>query len=172
MSQTSNQSFDTNLSAAGLRFAIVVSRFNSFVTEPLLAGALDALGQAGGELQQVDVVRVPGAWELPITVRMIAASKRHDAIICLGAVIKGDTPHFDYVAGEAARGIADASAETGVPMAFGILTTNTVEQATDRAGGKHDNKGYDAAMTAIEMALLLKKMRPPRLKPRRRRSHD
>jgi len=160
MSEQANQSFDSTLSAAGLRFAIVVSRFNSFVTEPLLAGALDALGQAGADLQQVDVVRVPGAWELPITVRMIAASKRHDAIICLGAVIKGDTPHFDYVAGEAARGIADASAETGIPMAFGLLTTNTVEQAVDRAGGKDGNKGFDAAMTAIEMANLLPKWRP------------
>jgi 6,7-dimethyl-8-ribityllumazine synthase len=159
MNETGNQSFDSELSAAGFRFAIVVSRFNSFITEPLLAGALDALGKRGADLKQVDIVRVPGAWELPITVRRIAAHKNHDAIICLGAVIRGDTPHFDFVAGEAARGIAAASVETGVPMAFGVLTTNTVEQAVDRAGGKAGNKGFDAAMTAIEMANLLGKLR-------------
>jgi 6,7-dimethyl-8-ribityllumazine synthase len=159
MSEQTNQSFDSELSATGLRFAIVVSRFNGFVTEPLLAGALDALEQRGADSKHVDVVRVPGAWELPIAARTIAAHKKHDAIICLGAVIKGDTPHFDYVAGEAARGIADASAETGVPMAFGVLTTNTVEQAVDRAGGRSGNKGFDAAMTAIEMASLLRRLR-------------
>jgi 6,7-dimethyl-8-ribityllumazine synthase len=158
MSEPTNQTFDAELSAAGFRFAIVVSRFNSFVTDPLLAGALDALKQRGADAKHVDVVRVPGAWELPIAARAIAALKKHDAIVCLGAVIKGDTPHFDYVAGEAARGIANASAETGVPMAFGVLTTNTVEQATDRAGGKSGNKGFDAAMTAIEMANLLRKL--------------
>jgi 6,7-dimethyl-8-ribityllumazine synthase len=159
MSEITNQSFDAELSAAGFRFAIVVSRFNSFVTDPLLAGALDALKQRGASMDDVDVVRVPGAWELPIAARALAALKKHDAIICLGAVIRGDTPHFDYVAGEAARGIADASAETGVPMAFGVLTTNTVEQATDRAGGRSGNKGFDAAMTAIEMANLLRRLR-------------
>lgn len=152
-------SFDSELSAAGFRFAIVVSRFNSFVTDPLLTGALDALARQGADLKQVDVVRVPGAWELPIAVRTLARGG-YDAIICLGAVIKGDTPHFDYVAGEAARGIAAASADSGVPVAFGLLTTNTVEQATDRAGGKSGNKGFDAAMTAIEMANLLRKLRP------------
>jgi 6,7-dimethyl-8-ribityllumazine synthase len=159
MSEPAHQSFDSELSAAGLRFAIVVSRFNSFVTDPLLAGALEALEQRGADLKLVDVVRVPGAWELPITVRAIAARKNHDAIICLGAVIRGDTPHFDYVAGEAARGIADASAESGVPVAFGVLTTDTEQQAIDRAGGKSGNKGFDAAMTAIEMAILLAKLR-------------
>ena len=159
MSEITNQSFDAELSAAGFRFAIVVSRFNSFITDPLLAGALDALKQRGAGTEEVDVVRVPGAWEIPIAARAIASPKKHDAIVCLGAVIRGDTPHFDYVAGEAARGIADASAETGVPMAFGLLTTNTVEQATDRAGGEHGNKGFDAAMTAIEMAHLLRKLR-------------
>jgi 6,7-dimethyl-8-ribityllumazine synthase len=159
MSEHTKQSFDMELSAAGLRFAIVVSRFNSFVTDALLAGALDALGQRGADLKQVDVVHVPGAWEIPFAARAIAAKKTCDAIICLGAVIRGETPHFDYVAGEAARGIADASRETGVPMAFGLLTTNTVEQAVDRAGGKAGNKGFDAAMTAIEMAHLLRKWR-------------
>jgi 6,7-dimethyl-8-ribityllumazine synthase len=159
MSEHTHQSFDAELSAAGFRFAIVVSRFNSFVTDPLLAGALDALKQRGAAIEGVDVVRVPGAWELPIAARTIAARKKHDAIVCLGAVIRGETPHFDYVAGEAARGIAEASAETGVPIAFGLLTTNTIEQATDRAGGKHGNKGFDAAMTAIEMANLLRVLR-------------
>jgi 6,7-dimethyl-8-ribityllumazine synthase len=163
MSEHTHQSFDSALSAAGFRFAIVVSRFNSFVTDPLLAGALDALKQHGADLEQVraDVVRVPGAWELPLAARALAgrALRKPDAIICLGAVIRGETPHFDYVAGEAARGIAAASAETGVPMAFGVLTTNTVEQATDRAGGKSGNKGFDAAMTAIEMAHLLRTLR-------------
>ena len=159
MSET-HLSFDSELSAAGFRFAIVVSRFNSFVTDPLLVGALDALKQQGADLKHVDIVRVPGAWELPITVRAIAQSPcKPDAIICLGAVIKGDTPHFDFVAGEAARGIAAASADSGIPIAFGVLTTNTVEQATDRAGGKSGNKGFDAAMTAIEMANLVRKLR-------------
>jgi 6,7-dimethyl-8-ribityllumazine synthase len=159
MSEHTHQSFDAELSAAGLRFAIVVSRFNSFVTDPLLAGALDALAQRGADLKHVDVVHVPGAWELPLAARAVAAKQRCDAIICLGAVIRGDTPHFDYVAGEAARGIAKASAETGVPIAFGVLTTNNVEQAVDRAGGKSGNKGFDAAMTAIEMAHLMRKWR-------------
>ena len=164
------------LSAAGLRLAVVVSRFNNFVTDRLREGALEAIRQAGGTIADDDVIGIPGAWEFPVTVRALAG-RGYDAIICLGAVIRGDTPHFDYVAGEAARGIADASVATGIPMAFGILTTNTVEQATDRAGGKHGNKGFDAAMTAIEMALLLGKLkpqhsRPPRLKPRRRRSQN
>ncbi len=159
MSEHTQQSFDSGLSAAGFQFAIVVSRFNSFVTDSLLAGALEALEKHGADLKKVDIVHVPGAWEIPITVRAIAVKKEPDAIICLGAVIRGDTPHFDYVAGEAARGIAAASLETGVPMAFGVLTTNTVEQATDRAGGKDGNKGFDAAMTAIEMATLLRKLR-------------
>ena len=148
-----------DLTAAGLRFAIVVSRFNSFVTERLLAGALDAIERCGGRGGEVEVVRIPGAWEFPVTVRALAAQKKHHAILCLGAVIRGDTPHFDYVAGEAARGIAQAASDTGLPIIFGVLTTNTLEQAIDRAGGKGGNKGYDAAMTAIEMANLLGKLR-------------
>jgi 6,7-dimethyl-8-ribityllumazine synthase len=159
MSEAGNQTFDKELRANGLRFAIVVSRFNSFVTEPLLTGALDALKQHGADEKQIDVIRVPGAWEMPVTVRTIAAHSKPDAIICLGAVIRGDTPHFDYVAGEAARGIADASAESGIPMAFGLLTTNTEQQAIERAGGIQGNKGFDAALTAIEMANLLLKLR-------------
>src|SRR5260370_34820174 len=148
-----------DLTAAGLKFAIVVSRFNSFVTDRLLAGALDTLERSGGRGGEVDVVRIPGAWEFPVTVRAIAAQKKHDAIICVGAVIRGDTPHFDYVAGEAARGIAQAASDTGLPIAFGVLTTNTLEQAIDRAGGKGGNNGSDAATTAIETANLLRKLR-------------
>lgn len=159
MSEYTNQSFDTKLSAAGFRFGIVVSRFNNFVTEPLLDGALHALEQCGAEKSQIEVVRVPGAWELPLTARALATHHKPDAIICLGAVIRGGTPHFEYVAGEAARGIADASAATGVPIAFGVLTTDDAEQAKDRAGGKDGNKGFDAAMTAIEMANVLRKLR-------------
>ncbi len=158
------------LSAEGLRLAVVVSRFNSFVTDRLREGALEAIAQAGGTISEADIISIPGAWEFPVIVRAIAG--RYDAIICLGAVIRGDTPHFDYVAGEAARGIADASTATGIPMAFGILTTNTVEQATDRAGGKHGNKGFDAAMTAIEMARLLQRVKPHRFKQRKRRMHQ
>jgi 6,7-dimethyl-8-ribityllumazine synthase len=157
---TESYSSPGSLSAAGLRLAVVVSRFNSFVTDRLREGALDAISKAGGTISGNDIIDIPGAWEFPVTVRALAEQRRYDAIVCLGAVIRGDTPHFDFVAGEAARGIADASAATGVPMAFGILTTNTVEQATDRAGGKHGNKGYDAAMTAIEMATVLKKIKP------------
>jgi 6,7-dimethyl-8-ribityllumazine synthase len=158
MSQHTGRTFEGGLEAADLRFAIVVSRFNSFVTDRLLSGALDALGRSGAQVDKVDLVRIPGAWEFSITVKNMALSKRYDAIICLGAVIRGDTPHFDYVAGEAARGLAAASAESGLPIANGVLTTNTLEQAIDRAGGKAGNKGFDAAMTAIEMANLLRKL--------------
>jgi 6,7-dimethyl-8-ribityllumazine synthase len=147
-----------NLSAQGLKFVIVVARFNSFITDRLLAGALDALKRSGCAEEAVDIVRVPGAWEMPVTARSRAPQKKHDGIICLGAVIRGDTPHFDYVAGEAARGLANLAMETGVPVAFGVLTTNTVEQAVDRAGAKSGNKGFDAAMTAIEMANLLRQI--------------
>jgi 6,7-dimethyl-8-ribityllumazine synthase len=147
------------LSAAGLRFAIVVSRFNSFITERLLAGALDALTRTGADADAIDVIRVPGSWEVPLVAGEVAKQRRHDALICLSCVIRGETPHFDYVAGQAAKGIAQVAAETGVPVAFGVLTTNTLEQAIDRAGAKGGNKGFDAAMTAIEMANLLRKLR-------------
>jgi 6,7-dimethyl-8-ribityllumazine synthase len=149
-----------SLEARGLKFAIVVGRFNSTITERLLEGALDALKRCGADLSEVEIVRVPGSWEIPITIQAIAAQKRHDAIIALSAVIRGDTPHFDYVAGQAAAGIAQTSLSSGVPVAFGVLTTNTVEQAMDRAGLKSGNKGSDAAMTAIEMATLLRALRP------------
>jgi len=152
------KTWEGDLSAAGLRFAIVMARFNSFITDRLLSGALDALRRSGAAMQQVELVKVPGSWEMPIVVRALAGQKRFDAIICLGAVIRGDTPHFDYVAGQAASGLAQIAGETGVPVAFGVLTTNTVEQAVDRAGAKSGNKGFDAAMTAIEMASLLRKI--------------
>jgi 6,7-dimethyl-8-ribityllumazine synthase len=147
------------LASKGLRFAIVVARFNSFITERLLAGALDALKRTGCADPDIEIVKVPGSWEMPLVARELAGAKKHDAIICLGAVIRGDTPHFDYVAGEAAKGLAQVAVDTGVPVAFGVLTCNTLEQAIDRAGAKGGNKGFDAAMTAIEMADLLRRLR-------------
>jgi 6,7-dimethyl-8-ribityllumazine synthase len=151
--------FEGQLSAAGLRFAIVVSRFNSFICERLLAGAQDALSRTGADPEMVDVVKVPGSWEVPMVAAELARQHRFDAIICLSAVIRGETPHFDYVAAEAAKGIAHVAMETGVPVAFGVLTTNTLEQAIDRAGAKGGNKGFDAAMSAIEMANVLRALR-------------
>ncbi|HTX40160.1 MAG TPA: 6,7-dimethyl-8-ribityllumazine synthase [Bryobacteraceae bacterium] len=147
------------LSAAGLRFALVVSRFNGFITERLLNGAMDALVRTGANPDLIDVIKVPGSWEIPLVAGEVARQHRYDAVICLSAVIRGETPHFDYVAAEAAKGIAHVAAETGVPVAFGVLTTNTLEQAIDRAGAKGGNKGFDAAMTAIEMANLLRTLR-------------
>jgi len=150
-----------DLSAKGLRFAIIVGRFNSFISDRLLAGALDALKRSGCGENDIEIVRVPGSWEMPVVARELVKMKRHDAIIALGAVIRGDTPHFDYVAGEMARGLAELARESGVPIAFGVLTTNNVEQAVDRAGTKGGNKGFDAAMTAIEMANLMRRLRQP-----------
>ena len=150
-----------DLSAKGLRFAIIVGRFNSFISDRLLAGALDALKRSGCGENDIEIVRVPGSWEMPVVARELVNMKRHDAIIALGAVIRGDTPHFDYVAGEMARGLAELARESGVPIAFGVLTTNNVEQAVDRAGTKGGNKGFDAAMTAIEMANLMRRLRQP-----------
>lgn len=148
-----------HLDARGLRFAILVARFNAFITERLLDGALDAITRTGGDADGVEIIRVPGSWELPVAALALARQNRHDALICLGAVIRGETAHFDYVAGESARGLAQVPLETGVPVANGVLTTNTVEQAIDRAGAKAGNKGFDAAMTAIEMAQLLRRLR-------------
>jgi 6,7-dimethyl-8-ribityllumazine synthase len=148
-----------NLEARGLRFAIVVTRFNSIITERLASGAVDALRRTGCAEEDITMVYIPGSWELPLVARELAESKKYDAVICLGAVIRGDTPHFDYVAGEAAKGLGQVAAQCGVPIAFGVLTTNTVEQAIDRAGAKSGNKGFDAAMTAVEMANLLRKLR-------------
>ncbi|MFN7922171.1 MAG: 6,7-dimethyl-8-ribityllumazine synthase [Bryobacteraceae bacterium] len=148
-----------SLDARGLRFALIVSRFNSFITDRLLAGAIDALNRSGAREQDVEIVRVPGSWEMPVVAAELARQKKHDALICLGCVIRGETPHFDYVAGEAAKGLGNVAAQHGVPVAFGVLTTNTLEQAVDRAGAKSGNKGFDAAMTAVEMASLLRGLR-------------
>jgi 6,7-dimethyl-8-ribityllumazine synthase len=145
------------LNAANFKFAILCAQFNGGITEVLLAGAVDALKAAGAV--DIEVVKVPGAWELPLAAKTIAEHKKPDAIIALGAVIRGGTPHFDYVAGQAASGLAAVQLETGIPVAFGVLTTDTMEQATDRAGGKHGNKGYDAAIVAIEMADLIRRLR-------------
>ncbi len=149
---------EAELLTRDLRFVVVAARFNEFVVEPLVRGALDALKRHGVLDKQIEIVRVPGAFELPIVVRKLAQSQRYDAIITLGAVIRGETPHFDYVAGECASGISRIALEFGVPVAFGVLTTDTVEQAVDRAGGKAGNKGADCALVAIEMANLLRRL--------------
>lgn len=148
-----------HLTGGGHRFALVVSRFNGFITERLLEGALDALARHGVEGGQVEVVRVPGAWELPVTARRLAEGGRFAAIVCLGAVIRGETPHFEYVAGEAARGVGAVARETGVPVVFGLLTTDTLEQAIERAGTKGGNRGFDAALVALEMANLFDQLK-------------
>ena len=141
--------------AKGARFAIVSTRFNRFVVEHLVAGALDAIARHGGDADATLEVRVPGAWELPVAVAELARSGSVDAIVALGAVIRGSTPHFDYVAGEAAKGTAHVQLETGVPVSFGVLTTDTIEQAIERSGTKAGNKGFDAAVAAIEMVNLV-----------------
>jgi len=147
------------LNAKGLKFALVVSRFNSVITERLLAGALDALARSGASDEDIEVIRIPGSWEMPLVVALVARQKRHDALIALSAVIRGDTPHYDYIAAEVAKGLGQVSLETGVPIAFGVLTTNNLEQAIDRAGAKSGNKGFDAAMSAIEMSNLMRRLR-------------
>jgi 6,7-dimethyl-8-ribityllumazine synthase len=143
---------------AGARFAIVVSRFNHFITDRLLDGALDGLRRHGVPESAVVVARTPGAWELPLAVRQLAAGRKVDAVIALGAVIRGSTPHFDFVAGEAAKGCASVMMETGVPVLFGVLTTDTIEQSIERAGTKAGNKGWEAALGAIEMVNLRRAM--------------
>jgi 6,7-dimethyl-8-ribityllumazine synthase len=140
----------------GSKFAIVASRFNSFIVERLVEGAVDALVRHGADPQSVTVVRVPGAWEIPLVTQRLAKSGKVDAVIALGAVIRGATPHFDHVANEVSKGVAQASLASGVPIAFGVLTTDTIEQAVERAGTKAGNKGFDAAVTAIEMVALAK----------------
>ena len=144
------------LDAKGLRVGLLVSRFNSFVSERLVEGAIDALLRHGGEQEDISVVRVPGAFEIPPTAQQMAASGRYDAIVCLGAVIRGATPHFEYVSAEVSKGVASVAIDSGVPVTFGVLTTDTIEQAIERAGSKAGNKGFDAAMAAIEMANLYK----------------
>lgn len=150
------KTFEGSLSAKGLKIAVVVSRFNDFIGERLLAGAVDTLVRSGARDGDVEVVKVPGSFEMPLVVSRLASTARHDAIICLGAIIRGSTPHFDYIAAEAAKGIARASLDSGTPVAFGIITADSLEQAIERAGTKSGNKGRDAALTAIEMANVLK----------------
>ena len=150
------------LDASGLRVGIVVARFNELVSQRLLDGAVDTLLRHGADDEHLTVVWVPGSFEIPIAARTLAEQGEIDAVICVGAVIRGETAHFDYVAGEAARGVAAVHASTGVPAGFGVLTVDTLEQALDRAGGKHGNKGADAAIAAIEMANLLRELRRPR----------
>ena len=147
------------LSAKGKKFAIVVSRFNDFVSSKLLAGAEDCLLRHECKGEDISVVKIPGAFEIPLTTKKLAASKKYNAIICLGAVIRGATSHFDYVASEVSKGIAAASVESGIPCSFGVLTTDNLEQAIERAGSKSGNKGWDAAMSAIEMANLIPKIK-------------
>ncbi len=150
------KTYEGNLIAQGLRLGIVVGRFNEFISSKLLGGAIDALARHGGDTENIEVAWVPGAFEIPLAAQKLAGSQRFDAVICLGAVIRGSTPHFDYVAAEVSKGIAKVSLDTGIPVVFGVLTTDTIEQAIERSGTKAGNKGYDAAVTAIEMANLLK----------------
>jgi 6,7-dimethyl-8-ribityllumazine synthase len=146
------------LLAEGFRFAIIVSRFNDFVCSRLVDGALDALHRHGATEERISLVRVPGAFEIPIVAKKLAASGRYDAVICLGAVIRGATPHFDYVAAEVSKGIANVALESNIPLTFGVLTTDNLEQAIERAGSKSGNKGYEAAVSAIEMVNLFKEL--------------
>jgi len=146
------------LQAEGLKFGIIVSRFNDFITSKLLDGALDALRRHGASEKDIEVVKVPGSFEIPMVAHKLAAKGTYHAIICLGTVIRGATPHFEYVSAEVSKGIASASMETGIPIAFGVITSDTIEQAVERAGTKSGNKGWDAAITAIEMAQVMKKL--------------
>jgi len=147
-----------NLSARGLRFGIVVSRFNSFITDRLLAGALDALERTGAEKDQIEIVRVPGSFEIPLAAKKLATSGRFHSILCIGCVLRGETSHYDYVCSETARGIQLAQIDTAIPMAFCVLTCDTLEQAIDRAGLKGGNKGYEAGLAAVEMATLMRNL--------------
>src|SRR5918999_2124801 len=143
--------FNGTVTGRGRRFAILASRFNEGVVQRLVDGAMDALTRHGAAFEDIDLLWVPGAWELPFAARRLAASERYDALVAVGAVIRGDTPHFDYVAGEASRGLAEASSDYEVPIGFGLLTCDTMAQAEARAGGAHGNKGWDAALAALEM---------------------
>jgi 6,7-dimethyl-8-ribityllumazine synthase len=145
-----------NLDAKGLKFGIVVSRFNSFISERLLEGAIDALIRHGAKETDIDVARVPGSFEIPLVAQKMAANGKYDALVCVGAVIRGATPHFEYVSSEVAKGIAQVSLKSGMPIAFGVLTTDSIEQAVERAGAKAGNKGFEAAITAIETVNLCK----------------
>jgi len=146
------------LDAKGLKVALIVSRFNSFISERLVEGAMDALVRHGADSDTIDLVRVPGAYEIPLAAKKVAQKGGYDGVICLGAVIRGATPHFDYVSAEVSKGIASVSLECGLPIAFGVLTTDTIEQAIERAGTKAGNKGFEAAMSVIEMANLCRSL--------------
>ena len=146
---------EANLLAEGKKFAVIVSRFNDFITDRLLGGAVDALIRSGARDEDIEVAKVPGAFEIPLIAKKMAQSGRYNAVICLGAVIRGATPHFDYVSAEVSKGIAVAGLESGVPVIFGIVTTDTIEQAIERAGTKSGNKGWNAAINAVEMANLM-----------------
>lgn len=150
--------YEGKLISEGLKLAIVVGRFNEFIGSKLLSGAIDGLERHGVKEDDIEIIWVPGAFEIPLVAKKLAKTNKYDAIICLGAVIKGSTPHFDYVSSEVSKGIANTSLDTEVPIIFGVLTTNNIEQAIERAGTKSGNKGYDAAITAIEMANLLKEI--------------
>ncbi|MCG6552056.1 MAG: 6,7-dimethyl-8-ribityllumazine synthase [Candidatus Magnetominusculus sp. LBB02] len=147
-----------DINAKGFRFCLIVSRFNDFITGRLLEGAVDALTRHGADSSDISIIKVPGSFEVPLIAKKAAESKSYDAVITLAAIIRGATPHFEYVAAEASKGIAAASMDTGVPISYGIITSDTIEQAIERAGTKSGNKGWDAAMTAIEMANLMKKL--------------
>ena len=157
------------LNAAGLRFGIVVSQFNSFITDRLLAGALDALERAGAGEKQIEIVRVSGSFEIPLAAKKLAATGRFDSLICIGCILRGETSHYDYVASETARGIQLAQLDSGVPMAFCVLTCDTLEQAINRAGLKSGNKGYESALGAIEMARIMRKISGKSAAPRKGR---
>lgn len=146
------------LSGKGLKIGIVAARFNDFITSRLVEGALDGLQRHGVADNDIDILKVPGAYEIPLAAKMLARSKKYNVIICLGAVIRGGTPHFEYVSAEVSKGVASVSMETGLPVIFGVLTTDTIEQAIERAGAKSGNKGWDAALSAIEMANVMKQM--------------
>ncbi|MDR3289389.1 MAG: 6,7-dimethyl-8-ribityllumazine synthase [Peptococcaceae bacterium] len=148
--------YEGTLIAEGLKFGVVAARFNEFITSKLLSGALDALQRHGATENEIEILWVPGAFEIPLAAQKMAESKRYDAVICLGAVIRGSTPHFDYIAGEVTKGIAATSLNAGIPIIFGVLTTDSIEQAIERAGTKSGNKGFDAAVIAIETANVLK----------------
>lgn len=147
-----------NVTAQGLKFGIIAARFNDFITGRLVEGALDGLQRHGASENDIEIVKVPGAYEIPLAAKMLAQSKKYNAIICLGAVIRGATPHFEYVSAEVSKGVASVSLDSNVPVIFGVLTTDTIEQAIERAGTKSGNKGWDAALSAIEMANLMRQI--------------
>jgi 6,7-dimethyl-8-ribityllumazine synthase len=152
------KSIEGKLRAEGLRIAIVASRFNDFISRRLIDGAIDALLRHGADEKNIEIFRVPGSFEIPLIAKKVANTKKYDAVICLGAIIRGSTPHFEYISAEVAKGIAQVTLESEIPVAFGILTTDNIEQAIERAGTKSGNKGWDAALSAIEMSNLLKKI--------------